>query len=432
MPTANLPTLHRSIDDENTRVLEQELRRDKLLAGSCLGLAAAAWGATHAVDLPPGWAGALRAMAEAGLVGGLADWFAVTALFRRPLGLPIPHTALIPRNRDRIADGIANYIDNEFLAPDMLVEQLRRMDLAARLATLLHDEASRNRVTELAMRMLPGMMAEEKDAAIRGALTRAVQDAVKQVDLRRPLARVLRAVVESDALEALLGEMSDRLIMMVQDRRAWLQEAVEKRSRWWIPSSVDKRVAGNLADAAVEHLYDLRSPHSDVGKDLRRWLADLPEEVERGGPIGERLTSVVGAALNDANFQQLVDRAVGTMRRIALEDMERDDSRIREVIGAAVASLAAQLDDAELRARINASLEDAFVAAIPRWREKIRTFISGTLRSQDVEDFTRRLELRVGRDLQYIRINGTILGAAIGGVLWLLNGWLEGGGPLFG
>jgi uncharacterized membrane-anchored protein YjiN (DUF445 family) len=104
--------------------------------------------------------------------------------------------------------------------------------------------------------------------------------------------------------------------------------------------------------------------------------------------------------------------------------MAKEDGRIREMVGIAVASLAAQLDDPALRARINASVEEAFLAAIPRWRTRIRGFVSGTLRAQDVEEFTRRLELRVGRDLQYIRINGTILGALIGAVLWAVNGWL--------
>jgi uncharacterized membrane-anchored protein YjiN (DUF445 family) len=404
--------------------LEADLRTHKRLAAGCLGLAAAGWAASHALPLPPGWEGFLRATAEAGMIGGLADWFAVTALFRRPMGLPIPHTALIPRNRDRIADGIATYIDGEFLAPTMLVEQLHRMDPARRLSILLAEPGNRERITDVVMGLLPGLVAEGRDGAIRSTLTRAVQEAVAAVDLRRPLARVLRAVVESDALESLITELSDRLIMVVQDRRGWLMEAVEKKSRWWIPASVDRTLAGNLAEAAIDHLYDLRSPHSDAGRDLRDWLRGLPEEVERGGPVGDRLTRVVGSVLKDGNLQSLVDRAMTTLRAVAAEDMAKEDGRIREMVGIAVASLAAQLDDPALRARINASVEEAFLAAIPRWRTRIRGFVSGTLRAQDVEEFTRRLELRVGRDLQYIRINGTILGALIGAVLWAVNGWL--------
>lgn len=414
----------RTGDDQALRERETELARYRLLAGSALGVAAAGWAASHFAPLPPEAVHPLRAVAEAGMVGGLADWFAVTALFRRPLGLPIPHTALVPKNRDRIADGIAAYIDREFLEPGMLVEQLHRMDLADRIARMLHDGQSRARVVDVVVRLLPGLVRGDGEAAIRGTLTRALQEALGGVDLRRPLAQVLRAVVESDALEALLTELSDRLVGMVQDRRDWLQEAVEARSRWWIPRAVDRRVAGNLADAAIDHLFDLRSPHSDVGRDLRRWLRELPDEVERGGPLGERLTRVVRMALQDTSFSQLLDKAVSTLRRLVVDDLEGPDSRIRGVVEAAVASLASQLDDAELRGRVNRSVEDAFVAAIPRWRERIRDFISETLRGQDLDEFTRRMEVRVGKDLQYIRINGTILGAMIGGLLYVLNGLL--------
>ncbi|QJE71785.1 DUF445 domain-containing protein [Aerophototrophica crusticola] len=419
-----LPPAGPDFPDEAAEVAD--LRRHKLMAGGCLALAALGWGASHTGVLPPGAAAPLRAVAEAGMVGGLADWFAVTALFRRPLGLPIPHTALVPRNRDRIADGIAAYIDREFLAPTMLVEQLRRMDLAARLSGLLAGETSRDRVADLVVGMLPALLREEREAAIRGTLTRALRRGLAGVDLRFAIARVLRAVVESEALEGLIGELTERAMLMVEDRRAWLQDAVAERSRWWIPKAVDRRVAGNMADAAIGHLFDLRSPHSEVGRDLRRWLAELPDEIEQGSPLGEKLTSIVNAALSESSFAQLVGNAVGTLREMALEDLAKPDGRIREVVAAALGSLAEQLDDADLRARINSSIEEAFVAAIPRWRQNIQAFVSGTLRAQDVEDFTRRLELRVGRDLQYIRINGTLLGAVIGGVLYVLNQALGG------
>ncbi|MBJ7417007.1 MAG: DUF445 family protein, partial [Niveispirillum sp.] len=117
--------------ESDDAALRRDLSRHRWMAGSCLALAAGGWAVSHAPFMPPGIAPALRAVAEAGMIGGLADWFAVTALFRHPLGLPIPHTALVPRNRDRIADVIAAYIDREFLEPAMLVEQVRRMDTAA-------------------------------------------------------------------------------------------------------------------------------------------------------------------------------------------------------------------------------------------------------------------------------------------------------------
>ncbi|WP_162305863.1 DUF445 domain-containing protein [Oleisolibacter albus] len=406
---------------DDSAALGGELRRYKRLATGCLGLAAAGWGVSHAGLLPPGGAGLLRAVAEAGLVGGLADWFAVTALFRRPLGLPIPHTALVPRNRDRIAAGIATYIDKEFLEPAMLVEQLRRMDLAGRIGRLLADDTSRARVVDVLLGLLPALVRPEKEAALRSALTRALRRGLERVDLRFALARVLRALLASEALELLIQEMAERAMGLVQARRGWLQDKVSERSRWWIPSAVDRRVAGNMADAIIAHLWDLRDPDSDVGRDLRDWLRDLPDEIERGSPLGQKLTGVVRSALDESAFSQLVGQAVSTLRQMAEEDLARPDGRIRDVVAGAVRSLAEQLDDPDVRGRINAGIEDAFLGAIPRWRASIHRFVSGTLKAQDLDQFTRRLELRVGRDLQFIRINGTILGALIGGLLHSLN-----------
>lgn len=403
-----------------------ELRRYRWLAGGCLAVAAGGWAVSHMGLLPPEGAAGLRAVAEAGMIGGLADWFAVTALFRRPLGLPIPHTALVPRNRDRIADGIAAYIDKEFLEPGMLVEQIRRMDPASRLGRLLADPAARDKLTDLVMGLLPGLLRADQEAAIRQTLITAVSDGLARADLRPVLAQGLRSLMRSETVEPLIAELADRLIDFVHTRRGWLQEVVSGRSRWWMPSAVDKTLANTMTDALLGHLYDLRTPNSPAGQDLRRWLEALPDEVEQGGPLAERLLAATRRLLGPESLGPLVADALGGLRQAALADMGRPDGRIRDLVSGAIGSAAGQLDDPTLRERINHSVEQTFQGSIPRWREAIRGFITGTLKAQDVDQFTDKLEQRVGRDLQFIRINGTILGAAIGGVLFVLNGWLSG------
>lgn len=412
------------VPDDDTPALTRDLSRHRWMAGGCLALAAGGWAVSHAGWVPPGVALPLRAVAEAGMVGGLADWFAVTALFRRPLGLPIPHTALVPRNRDRIADGIAAYIDREFLDPEMLVEQIRRMDPASHIASLLAEEGAQAKLVDLIADLLPGLLRADGDAPVLAALGRALSAGLAEVDLRPTLAQALRALVASDALEPLLREGADRLIHLVHTRRPYVEAAVAGKSRWWMPSSMDKSLADTINEALLGHLWDLRSPHSPAGQDLRAWLMALPDEVADGSPLAERMMDALRGIAGPDAIGPVLDHVLAALRQGALADLEKPDGRIRSVLAAMAGSVAAEMQAPALRARINQGVEAAFRAAMPRWRVAIRDFVAATLKAQDVTDFTQRLELRVGRDLQYIRINGTILGALIGGILYAVNGWL--------
>ncbi|MFV3127707.1 DUF445 domain-containing protein [Niveispirillum sp. KHB5.9] len=420
-PNSPPSTLPDAADDDS---LARDLSRHRWLAGSFLALAAGGWAASHAPFMPPGVAPALRAVAEAGMVGGLADWFAVTALFRRPLGLPIPHTALVPHNRDRIADGIAAYIDREFLEPAMLVEQVRRMDPAARIARLLADPADRDKLVDLVAGMLPGLLSQQGEAPLAQALGRALAAGLSQADLRPALAGAARHFVESDAMELLVREMVDRLIHLFHGQRSFVEAAVADKSRWWMPSSMDKSLAETINEAILGHLWDLRSPHAPAGRELRDWLRALPDEIKEGSELAQRLLEAVRQFAGPTAMGPLLNDLLSGLRDAALADLDRPDGHIRGALHGVAESLAGAMQEAPVRDRLNQAVEQAFVGALPRWRQAIRDFVARTLKAQDVGEFTHRLELRVGRDLQYIRINGTLLGAAIGGVLYALNSWI--------
>lgn len=421
-PAAATPQAAPAPDED--AVLTADLRRHRWLAGSCLALAAGGWALSHVPFLPVGIAPALRAVAEAGMVGGLADWFAVTALFRRPLGLPIPHTALVPRNRDRIADGIAAYIDREFLEPAMLVEQVRRMDPAARLAGLLADPADRDRLVDLVAGMLPGLLNRQGETPLADALGRALAAGLAQADLRPALAGALRHFVDSDALEPLLREVADRLIHFVHNQRGRVEAVVAEKSRWWMPSSIDKSMADTINEAILGHLFDLRSAYAPAGKELRDWLRALPDEIAEGSELAQRLLEALRQFTGPTAAGPLLHDLLAGLRDAALADLERPDGHIRSALHGIAESLAGAMHEPPVRDRLNQAVEQAFTAALPRWRQAIREFVASTLKKQDADAFTRRLELRVGRDLQFIRINGTLLGAAIGGLLYALNSGL--------
>ncbi|MEA1649160.1 DUF445 domain-containing protein [Nitrospirillum sp. BR 11164] len=410
------------------------LRRWRRIAGLYLAIVACLWLAARLVPrlLPdyigwpwPGFWSLLRAVGEAGLVGGLADWFAVTALFRHPLGVPVPHTALVPQNRDRIADGIATYIDSEFLAPDRLRGQVQRLNAADQLARALADPANRAQLADLALASLPRLLsrgrARGQEAALREALARAAMEGLRAMDMRPMVARLLRDAINSPLFEALIQEVSDYGVVLIHGSRSHIRDAVANRSKWWMPRTLDRSLADQVTDALAGHLFDLRSPHSEAGHALRQWLAEIPDRILDGDPLGDRLASVLRNAVDIKTLRLLLHHLIGRLKSAALEDAAKPDGVLRDALDAMLLSLAQELEQPATRARLDAAVEGAFLAAIPGWRVSIRSFITDTLKAQDAADFARRLEEGVGKDLQFIRINGTVLGALIGAALYLLD-----------
>ncbi|MBB6254145.1 DUF445 domain-containing protein [Nitrospirillum iridis] len=424
-PSAPLPFDPATADDRTAA-----LRRWRRVASFYLAVVACLWLAARlvprlapeAIGWPwPGFWSLLRAVGEAGLVGGLADWFAVTALFRHPLGVPVPHTALVPQNRDRIADGIATYIDGEFLAPDRLRGQVRRLNAADPLAQALADPANRAQLADLALASLPRLLSRGREAALREALVRAVLEGLRAMDLRPLVARLLRDAVHSPLFEALIQEMSDQGVVLIHSSRPHVRDAVATRSKWWMPRSLDRNLADQVTDALAGHLFDLRSPHSDAGRALRLWLAEIPDRILDGDPLGDRLASVLRNAVDIKTLRIALHHLIGRLKAAALEDAAQPEGVLRGALDAALLSLARELEQPATRARLDEAVEGAFLGAIPGWRTAIRGFITDTLKAQDAADFARRLEEGVGKDLQFIRINGTVLGALIGATLYLLD-----------
>ncbi|TWB34600.1 DUF445 domain-containing protein [Nitrospirillum pindoramense] len=406
------------------------LRRWRRVAGFYLAVVAGLWLAARLVPrlLPdaigwpwPGFWSLLRAVGEAGLVGGLADWFAVTALFRHPLGVPVPHTALVPQNRDRIADGIATYIDSEFLAPDRLRGQVQRLNAADQVAGLLAAPANRAQMADLALASLPRLLSRGREAALREALARAAMEGLRAMDLRPMVARLLRDAMDSPLFEALIQEMSDHGVVLIHGSRPHIRDAVANRSKWWMPRTLDRSLADQVTDALAGHLFDLRSPHSEAGRGLRQWLREIPDRIQEGDPLGDRLASVLRNAVDIRTLRLLAHHLIGRLKTAALEDAANPDGVLRDALDAMLVSLARELEQPATRARLDAAVEGAFLAAIPGWRQAIRSFVTDTLKAQDAADFSRRLEEGVGKDLQFIRINGTVLGALIGAGLYLLD-----------
>ena len=397
------------------------LRRSRAVATGMLIAAAAIFVATLAVPSPGTGVLLLRAIAEAALVGGLADWFAVTALFRHPLGLPIPHTAIVPANKDRIGEGLARFLERHFLTRDLLVLELRSARLAERLALWLSRRENASRIAAEIVKALPYLLRATEDSELKAFLGRALGAQLRGVALAPLLGQLIRALTAAGYHEAVLDRALDYAGEFLARNQEKLLDSVAERRGRWVPRAINREIARAMLNGAAELVVDLRNPEGAARKSLLAQIDQAAEEMT-GSPEQELTLGRSGAAmLRNPDFQAWVGTAWQKVRDALLLDLQTPSSRLRRAIAIAIASVAETLAaDTEMRERLDATIEAVMLEALP-WREEIIRFVAEVVRRWEPRTFSDRIEAAVGADLQYIRMNGTIVGGLVGGGLYLLS-----------
>lgn len=409
------------------------LRRAKRQALACLLVAAAVF--VIASLAPRSFAtDALRALAEAALVGGLADWFAVSALFRRiPLPLLGRHTAIVPRNKDRIADNLARFVDEKFLDPAALVALIRRHQPADRLADWLSLPANAQRLADAALRVFGGLLDAVDDARIQALIRDAVHAAIRQVDLAGSTASILRGLTRDGRHQALLDQMLRQFARVLgrPDARAFIASMIVQWLRREHPlkekvlptewlgehgaALIANAVNGVLAQVAEDDTHALRRRFDVVVVRLIKRLRTDPSAAAQAERIKQYL-------IDDATLNAYVGDVWRRLRTWLADDLARPESALRARAVAASSWLGDALrNDPALRASLTEQLERAVQHIAPEFAAFLTRHISDTVRGWDSMEIARQVELNIGRDLQYIRINGTLVGACIGLLLFALS-----------
>jgi uncharacterized membrane-anchored protein YjiN (DUF445 family) len=404
--------------------LKRTLRRNRAFATGLLGVAALVFLGTSAVAAPGFWTALVRAAAEAALVGGLADWFAVTALFRRPLGLPIPRTAVIPKNKDRIGKGLGQFVERNFLAPEILAAKLAALAPVERAATWLatadHARAAADGICE----MLPPLVRSLEDPELRAFVARSFHEQLREAELAPALGRVLAILTRSAPYDALFDRALDAAHGALAVNAERIYALVAARSRWWIPRSIDRRIAEQIVGGVEEVLAELRDKGSDARASFRDAVAHAADELVHSPDWRRRVAELKETVLEQKEVQDWLAAVWDELRRIVVEDLEAPQSRTREAISAGLQSLGHTLAaDPAMRHRLHGVLEHVALAVVP-WRGQISSLIAEVVRTWDADTVAARLELAMGSDLQYIRMNGTLVGACVGALLFLIARFL--------
>ncbi|BEV13229.1 DUF445 family protein [Herbaspirillum sp. DW155] len=411
------------------------LRRAKRLALVCL-LGSAVLFVAASLAPPSIGAALLRAVAEAAMVGALADWFAVTALFRRiPLPLLARHTAIIPRNKERIADNLAVFVEEKFLSPQSLTGLVRRHDPAQRLAAWMAAPANAARLGGYMAQAVAGVLTLTDDRRIQAFVREALQTALGKLDLSRSLASILdtltldgrhqqlldRAIV---ALAELLNREQTRAFIagrMVE----WLQREYPKIEKLLPSNWIGEKSAETLADILDKLLTGIAAdPQHSLRQAFDHQLAGFVARLKEDPALRERAEEIKREVLQGEAVNAYVGSLWDSLRLWLRQDLARPDSALHAQASAATQWIGRALqEDAGLRASLNTHLEQAIASLSPDVAQLLTRHISDTIKQWDTAELSRQIELNIGRDLQYIRINGTLVGGLIGALLFGLS-WL--------
>lgn len=410
-------------DNQQRRLLS----RNRLLATGLLVAAALAFIALSLVYDPHNfWISWGRAATEAAMIGALADWFAVTALFRRPLGLPIPHTAIVPRHKDRIAEGLGGFIEKNFLDPDLIAARLLAADPATRLSNFLSDETNAtlvaDRIADGITPMIGGLDGEE----MRGLFAQTLGDQLRRARFSLLLGRILDVVLTGDHHAVLIDRLTKAGHDYLDRHEKDIEQVVEKRTSWWMPRQIDRRMAKGITQALRDWLTDLGEPGSltrgRLEEALRRYVYDL----QQPSPTNESAQADIEAAKERLLEQPEIKAVLGDLwdglRGAVASDLADTDSHTRNAIKTALMGLAAALQrDDNARREVNEISVAMVEALVVPSRTAIGRFVGDVVKGWDTATVVDRLELAVGPDLQYVRISGTLVATAIGSALFLID-----------
>jgi uncharacterized membrane-anchored protein YjiN (DUF445 family) len=403
-------------------IQRRTLRRNRAIATALLVGMAALFIATMPVSRPGFWILLVRAAAEASVVGALADWFAVTAIFRHPLGLPIPHTAIVPKNKDRIGEGLATFIEHNFLTPEIVRAKLRSIDLARLLADWLAAPTTADALALRLVRMMPHMLAAVDAREFQEFIAASLSRRLAKIELAPLLGRAIALLVADSFHERVLDRLLDLSRQFIEEREDQLYAAAEaQRRRWWIPKAVNRQIAKSIVGGLKELISNLREAGSPGRDSLLRAIERFAIDLEVSPEYRSRLEDAKLRLLEDPQAKAWLSAAWADITRELLAELASPTPQMRQTLAAAIHSLGQRLvAEPTTRMRVNRTIEALATEIIP-WRAQLAQFIIEVVRQWDTRTFTERLELVVGRDLQYIRITGTLVGGLVGCLLYLLS-----------
>ncbi|MDO4609885.1 DUF445 domain-containing protein [Corynebacterium sp.] len=414
-----------------------ELRRAKAFATVLLLIAATIylfcrWMEATAADagqLPAAWVGYVRAASEAGMVGALADWFAVTALFRHPLGIPIPHTAIVRRKKDQVGGALADFVGDNFLNPALIVEKVRQARIPERIGEWLGQPEGPERVSAEVGRFTANALEAVDPRDAEAVIRAAVVDKLAEPEWGPPVGRVLEQLIEEGRTEPVVQQLAEWAHRKSLGSQDFIDRLVGERSPSWAPSFVRDLIGERVHRELVDWTWHVQAdPHHEAREAIRRGIARLADDLQHDPSTMAKVEELKADVLGSGPILAAPARIWEATSSTLVEAARDEESLLRRKLAETARDYGERLrGDAELRERIDHRIEGAARFLAVNYAGEITSIISETVERWDADEASKKIELMVGRDLQFIRVNGTVVGALAGLLIYTISAALFGG-----
>ncbi|MFE7712207.1 DUF445 domain-containing protein [Streptomyces sp. NPDC057486] len=370
-----------------------------------------------------GWPGFVAAAAEAGMVGALADWFAVTALFKRPLGLPIPHTAIIPTKKDQLGASLGSFVGENFLSGDVVRGRIQALGIGGRLGAWLAEPDHADRVTAELATALRGALTVLRDSDVQAVVAEAITRRANAAEIGPGLGKMLEKVVADGGHRRVVDLICVRAHDWLVLHGDSVMDAVQGGAPGWTPRFVDKRVGERVYKELLRFVTEVRDmPGHPARASIDTFLTDFAADLQTDSDTRARVERLKAEILGRAEVQDVIASAWASVRTMIIAAAEDEQSELRLRARASLLTFGARLaTDGRMQAKLEGWLEDAAVYVVTRYRTEITSLISDTVASWDADQTSKKIEAHIGRDLQFIRINGTVVGALAGLLIYTVS-----------
>ena len=410
---------------------QSRLDRMKRLATGLLVLSTIVYAVARSLERAHPWVGFVRAASEAAMIGAMADWFAVTALFRHPLGIPIPHTAIIKSRKDRVGRSLGGFVQRNFLARDVIAARLRSLRIAERLASWLREPATARAIARQAGKALAEGVNLLKDEDVQAVIDRTVADRVRKTTVAPLIGRLLSLITAGDRHQELLNEAITLAARAVGDNHDVIRDRIAAESPWWVPTAVDDKIHEKIVGSIERTLSDIRDdPVHPLRLRFDDKLHEFIDRLQHDQAVIEKAEQIKEDTLDADAVRRFSVSLWGDAKGSLLRYAERasatqasvDDEGPPSVLERGIVTIGETLmSDPALLTRLDDAIVNGALHVIERHQDEVGALIANTVSNWDPDATSRRIELAIGRDLQFIRINGTIVGGLVGLLLHTIS-----------